>query len=259
MATVLTIANQKGGVGKTTTAIMLAYILSQKFKVLCVDMDPQSDFTEALTQQASIQFDGATLLEAMLKRDAKPYIRSITETLHLIPSNDLLTDINPHLYRELDTLDRSLVLRKTLESVQAEYDFIIIDAAPHPDAKLANCLSAADFVVVMFKPAPFCEHALERFFESVEAAQELTNPQLKVAGILVSMVNPRRSDVKAYLQILHEQYKDLVFSTQIKNAAAQERFTIGGFLNNPETIKAAEPYHEFCRELMERIGVTING
>lgn len=194
----------------------------------------------------------------MMKRDARPYIRAVTDNLHFIPSNDHLTGIHEMLYT-MPKPQRYMVLKETLSPIMNEYDFILIDAAPSPDAKLANCLTAANHVLVMFKPAKFCDHALERFFESVETAQEEANPNLQVIGILPSMVDTRRNDVQAYLQSIKEDYGNLVLPTIIKNVAAIERFTIGGFLNNPETRKAAEPYSEIVMELMNRIGVKVSG
>ncbi|PTM52194.1 ParA family protein [Desmospora activa] len=258
MSHVICVANQKGGVGKTTTSIMCAYLISQFHKVLCVDMDPQSDFTEALAQEAAVVFDGETLLEAMWKKDARPYIKKVTDNLHFIPSNDHLTGIHETLYT-MPKPDRYMVLKETLAPVRNEYDFILVDAAPSPDAKLANCLVASDYVLVMFKPANFCDHALDRFFESVETAQEEANPDLKVIGILPTMVGAQRNDVQAYMHTVKKEYGDLVLQTQIRYLAAHERFTIGGFLNNPETQKSAEPYSEVVMELMDRIGVKVNG
>jgi len=256
-AIVVAIANQKGGVAKTTTAIMTAYLLSQKYRVLTVDMDSQSDLTEALTQKASVKFDGATVMEAMLERDARPYIKQITENLDLVPANDLLANVNEHLYGELQKGVRSLVLKETLEKTLDAYDWVILDAAPSLDLLMTNCLTAADYLVIPFRPSPFCAHALERFLETIEAVQEMTNPSLKIAGILLSMIDLRRSDVRGYIDYLKEVYGDLVFQTVIKQAASRERFTIGSFFENPETIEAAEPFADYLEELLNRIGVTV--
>jgi len=253
---VLAVANQKGGVAKTTTVIMTAYLLSQKYKVLAVDLDGQSDLTEAMTEQASVRFDGETILEAMLARDARPYIKKITDTLDLIPSNDLITNINEHLYGDLKKGERSLVLEETLATVWNDYDWVILDAAPSLDLLMTNCLSAADYVVIPFKPSPFCAHALERFMETIETVQEMTNPELKVIGILLSMIDLRRSDVRSYISYLNDLYGDLVFKTIIKQAASRERFTIGSFFTNPETLEAVEPFAQYLEELLERIGGT---
>lgn len=257
MGHVLCIGNQKGGVGKTTTSIMLAYLISQFHKVLCIDMDPQSDFTESLAEEAAVIFDGKTLLEGMMQRDIRPYIKKINDNLYFVPSNDHLTGIHETLYTTPKP-ERYQVLKETLAPVRYDFDFIIVDAAPSPDIKLANCLVAATHVLVMFKPAKFCDHALERFFESVGTAQEEANTELHVIGILPCMADTRRNDVKGFISTVKEQYGDLVFPMTIKNLAVFERFTIGGFGNNPETVEAAETYSEVVMELMDRFGVKIN-
>lgn len=253
-ATAIAFANYKGGVGKTTSAIMTAYILSQRGRVLCVDMDGQSDCTEALMGQSSDQFDDQTVREAMIERNPIPYIRQITPSLHLLPANDLLPTINPYIYLEIPQHQRVDLLRQTLEPVRSQYDWIVIDSPPSNLELLLNSLTAADYVVVMFKPAPFCEFALERFFETIESVVEESNQNLRCAGILPTMVDLRRSDVRNYIRILKEDFGDLVFETMIKQKASVERFTIGGIFDNPELDDVVESYMQFVDELIERMG-----
>ncbi|RKD26483.1 cobyrinic acid ac-diamide synthase [Ammoniphilus oxalaticus] len=252
MAVVITCGIQKGGSAKTTTAGTLSYLLSREHRVLAVDLDSQGNLTELLTQQDIYDFHGQTILEAMKEQDARGYIHRIDDTLHILTAEDLLATFPRWLYSEYGD-NRSLVLDKTLEKVKDDYDYILIDTPPALGDQTINALCASDAVVVLFEASRFCYSALERFLETVGHAQRKVNPKLKVAGILRSMIDSRRTDSKAFIELVEEDYPELVFETIISRKAATGRLPINGFFNNSELRQAVEPFHDVVKELINRV------
>lgn len=252
MAKVITFGIQKGGAAKTTSSGITAYLLSQHYRVLAVDLDSQGNLTELLTQQDIYDFHGRTVLEAMKEQDASNYIHRVTDTLHLLTAEDHLATFPRWLYSEYRG-NKSLILSETLRGVQDVYDFIIIDTPPALGDQTINALAASDAVVAMFETSKFCYSALSRFLETVDHVQEKVNPNVKMAGILCSMIDSRRIDNKALLELAEEEYGDLCFSTIIQRKAATGRISIHGFMDNPEIKQATEQYKRFLEELMQRV------
>lgn len=251
MATSITFSIQKGGSAKTTTSGIAAYILSHEYhyRVLAVDLDSQGNLTELLTQQDIYNFHQQTVLEALKLQDARPFIHPISERLSLLTAEDFLATFPRWLYDEYKG-NKSLVLRKTLQDVQNEFDFIIIDTPPALGDHTINALAASDLVVAMFETSKFCYSALSRFLETVSHVQDKVNPNLKVAGILRTMIDTRRTDNKALLELVEEEYKELVFQTVINRQAAVGRLSIAGFNHNPELNSALSQFRPFIKELL---------
>lgn len=252
MAKTITFGIQKGGSAKTTSSGIVAYLLSQKYRVLAVDLDSQGNLTELLTLQDIYNFSGRTVLEALKARDARNYIHRINDSLHILTAEDLLATFPRYLYTEFRG-NRSLVLRETLETVQENYDFIILDTPPALGDQTINALSASDAVVIMFETSKFCYSALSRFLETIMHVQDRVNPELKIAGILRTMIDSRRTDAKALLELVEEEYGDMVFQTIIHRKAATGRLSIQGFFDNPELSQAVDQYRNFVTELMDRV------
>lgn len=256
MATTIAFSIQKGGSGKTTSSGIIAYMLSQQYKVLAIDLDSQGNLTELLTQSDIYDFSGHTVLEAMQSQTADGYIHPLTENLHIMTAEDHLATFSRWLYREYERKAKknpSLILKNTLANIQNKYDFIIIDTPPALGDQTINALSASNAVVIMFESSKFCYSALERFMETVQVAQQMVNPDLKVAGILPVMIDSRRSDNKALIDLVKEQYGDLVFNTIITRKAATGRLAIHGFFGNPEIKQAIAQYEDFLKELLDRV------
>ena len=254
MGKIITFGIQKGGSGKTTTAGIVAYILyKQGHKVLAVDMDSQGNLTEMLTQKDIYEFHGETVLEALIEGDAKKYIHHINDTLHMLTAEDHLATFPRWLYTDYKGKSRSKVLDGILEGVKSKYDYIIIDTPPALSDQTVNALAASDAVVALFETSRFCYSALERFVETVEHAKNMINPRLQFAGILCTIIDIRRSDTKALLELVEETYEDKVFSTTISRRASVGRLGIYGFFDNPELKQALGQYEAFTKELLERV------
>jgi chromosome partitioning protein len=265
---------QKGGAGKTTNNGITGYILAKEYKkkVLLVDLDPQANLTEMMTGMDSEEFEDQTILEALIKLDARPFIYPISENLHILPSDENMGLFPRYIisrYYQRDDQGRPIidelgdivisqeagtVLKKTLSTVRDIYDYILIDTPPGLSDQVANALIAAAGCVITYQTSPFCFTAVRRLLETIKACQESSNPGLRVLGILASLVDRRRSDSSAYLRLAKEKYgEDALFKTVITSKAAIGRLPVYGFEDDNSELKEALKKHRlFVEELLDR-------
>lgn len=262
MAITITMGIQKGGCGKSTTTGILSYLLREDgYRVLAVDMDSQGNLTELLSEQPSNEFMGKSVLEAMQTNQVQDYIIPISENLDLLPANNFLATFPRWIYTgktyQGDNLpfrgNPSLILDQTLEKVQDEYDFIVIDTPPSLSEQTTNALCASEYVVVMYECSNWCYSAIPNFMDSVDGARDFGNKNTEVIGILRTMNDVRRSDAKAFNEMIEEDYPDDVFKTIITRKAQTGRLALYGFNENPEIKQALEQYINFYKELIERV------
>jgi chromosome partitioning protein len=250
-ATVITYSLQKGGVGKTTTCGISSFLLSELgYKVLAIDMDSQGNLTQLVSGYDDLEpFYQETIKEALEFGDVNPFIRVASENLHYVPADDYLVLIADYKGPTL----KSTLLKEAIEKVKEEYDFILIDTPPNLSIQTINALIASDYVVIMFETAKFSYNAIPRFMDSITGARENGNPNLKIAGVLATLSDSRRNDSKELLELIHEEYRDLVFKTTIPRRAAIGRLSVYGFFDNPEIRQATEVHKDFVKELLERV------
>lgn len=255
MAKVITFGISKGGCAKTTSAGITAYMLAKEAKVLCVDMDTQGNLTSFLTGVDDIcnVYDKKTILEAIKEADVRPYIVPISDTLHLIPSNDFLSLLTRWMYKGYSGANPNMVLKEALQPVMDQYDYIIIDTPPSLSELTMASFAASHQVVIMFDGSQFCYYAIEKLLELCGAVRERDNPDLSIAGILFSIVDARTSDTKVMLKLIDDEYEGLRFDTIIQRKAATKRLPIYGFEGNPELTAAIDGYKPFIKELMQRV------
>lgn len=251
-AKIISFGIQKGGSSKTTTSGVVSYLLSQDYKVLAIDMDSQGNLTEFLGRKDVASFSGQTILEAMQTGDVTNYIFEITESLHLVPADDLLATFSRWLYND-HRGNKTKVLYESLRPVMNQYDFIILDTPPALGDLTLNALSASDRVVAMFEASIFCYSALGRFLETCWHVREKVNPRLAVAGILRGLIDGRRTDNKALIGQVADTYGELCFETILTRNAAAGRLPLVGFENNHELDRAVGQYKRFVEELLERV------
>ena len=262
MAITITMGIQKGGCGKSTTAGILSYLLSRDgYKVLAIDLDSQGNLTELLSNQPSNEFIGRSVLEAMQKQDVKKYILPIEKNLDLLPATNFLATFPRWIYTgktyKGDTIPfkgaPSLILDKSLDGIRNEYDFIIIDTPPSLSEQTTNALCASEYVVVLFECSNWCYSAIPNFMESVTSAKNHGNRNTEVIGILRTLNDLRRSDAKAFNEMITEDYPDEVFKTVITRRAPIGRLALYGFNKNSELKQALLQYEEFYKELIKRV------
>lgn len=215
MGKVIAIANQKGGVGKTTTAINLAASLAVlEKKVLIIDADPQANTTSGLNFSPEDD-QKRTLYEVMIGRldihDA--LIQTEIANLHLIPSHINLVGAEIEM---LDDDERESVLKKALAPIRNDYDFIIIDCSPSLGLITVNSLTAADSVMIPVQPEFFALEGLGKLLQTIRLVQQGVNPGLDIEGFVVTMFDGRTKVHTQVVNELREHFKDMVFKTIIQ-------------------------------------------
>ena len=180
MATIFVVANQKGGIGKSTTATNLAGILAKKAKTLLIDADPQGNSTS--TYNAKID-DVATLYDVIIDSDKLPITEAIqhTENGDIVASDPLLTKAEKMLDGDLEGFYR---LKDALEGLD-EYKYIIIDTAPSLNIILYNCLIAADRVIIPVTADSYAIQGIQQLYDTIMSVKKRQNKDLTIAGLLL--------------------------------------------------------------------------
>jgi len=253
MVKVITIGIQKGGCSKTTTTAILAHMLAERGdKVLCIDTDSQGNLTDVLTQVDPLEFEGKTLLNAIAEDDIKPYImKTLYEQIDVVPADDFLATVTRVIYSPDYTGSRLYMIDNLIKQVADEYDYVLIDTPPSLNELTTAAIVAADEVLVLSETSKWSATAIRRFIDSVEHANNNIN-EVKIAGILLNMVDARRYDNQHYLTKIQGQYKDLVLNTVIKRKATTGRISTLGIKDNPEKKDAILEYYNVFNELLER-------
>lgn len=251
MATTYVIANQKGGIGKTTTATTLAGVLGKKGKTLLIDADPQGNSTS--TYQAVIE-DQATLYDVMVDSDALPIEEAIQhmENGDIVASDPLLAKAGKLLDGNVEGLYR---LQDALDVLDG-YDYIVIDTAPSLDVVLYNCLIAADQVIIPVTADAYAMQGLTKLNDTIKAVQKRQNPKLQIAGLLLVKYAGRSNlekNVREEITEVANQIGTKLFSTAIrecvktKEAQMKKRLLID-YAPNCTTM---QDYCAFVEELLD--------
>ena len=215
MGKVIAIANQKGGVGKTTTAINLAASLAVlEKKVLIIDADPQANTTSGLNFSPDND-QKRTLYEVLIGaidiRDT--LIQTEIANLHMIPSHINLVGAEIEM---LGDENRESVLKDALAPLKNEYDYVIIDCSPSLGLITVNSLTAADSIIIPVQPEFFALEGLGKLLQTIRLVQGKPNPDLTIEGFLVTMFDGRTKVHNQVLGELREHFGDMVFNTIIQ-------------------------------------------
>ena len=252
MAKIICIANQKGGVGKTTTAVNLAASLAAaERRTLLVDMDPQGN---ACT---GVGVDKSTLEESIydvLINGADP-LGLITRTdlnhLHLLPAT---TDLAGAELELVETPGREQRLKEALTAVSANYDYILIDCPPSLGLLTVNAITAADAVLIPLQCEFYAMEGLSQILHTIRLVQKGLNPNLKIEGILLTMYDGRNNLSRQVSEEIRTHFKDLAFTTVIpRNIRLSEAPSHGRpIILYDITSRGAASYMELAKELIGR-------
>lgn len=250
MAKVIAIANQKGGVGKTTTSINLASALGiLEKKVLLIDADPQANATSGLGFDLEEIKTGAYQLIEHTADLNESILKTNTPNLDIVPSHIDLVAIEIEL---VDQPERETMLKKALENQLTDYDFVIIDCAPSLGLLTLNALTAANAVIIPIQCEYFALEGLGKLLNTIKSVQRLHNQDLDIEGLLLTMYDSRLRLSNQVVDEVKKHFGDMVFKTIIqRNVKLSEAPSYGeNIITYDATSKGAKNYLSLAQELI---------
>ena len=252
MGKIIAIANQKGGVGKTTTSINLAASLGVlEKKVLLIDADPQANATSGIgIDVESVEIGTYQLLEhSSTAKEA--VIKTETPNLDIIPAHIDLVAIEIEL---VDKEAREYMLKKALQEIKDDYDYILIDCAPSLGLLTLNALTAADSVIIPIQCEYFALEGLGKLLNTIKSVQKIHNPELDIEGLLLTMYDSRLRLSNQVVEEVQKHFNDMVFQTIIqRNVKLSEAPSFGeNIINYDAASKGATNYLSLAKEIINK-------
>lgn len=256
MGKIIALANQKGGVGKTTSAINLAASLAVlEYKTLLVDAEPQSNATSGVGIDPSNVKAGLyeCIIDSVHPKDV--ILKTDTPNLFLLPTNADLVGIELEL---VNLTNREFMMKKALDKIKDNYDFIILDCCPSLGLTVINSLSAADSVIIPVQCEYFALEGMGKLLQTIKIVQTHLNTNLDIEGVLLTMYDGRLRLANQVVEEVKTHFQDMVFDTLIhRNTKLAEAPSFGKTIIMHDVAgKGANSYLNLAREILQRNGLT---
>ncbi|MDW5300108.1 MAG: AAA family ATPase [Sedimentibacter sp.] len=251
MAKVISISNQKGGVGKTTTTGAIAAGFKLKgYKVLCVDLDPQSN----LSFSSGAETEDCPTIYEILKGEAK-----ITFSIQKVPSFDIISSniLLSGIELEFTQTGREFLLKEVLNAVKDKYDYIFIDTPPALSILTVNAFTASDYIIIPMIADIFSLQGIAQLSETIERVRKYCNANLKIEGIVLTKYSKRTilsKEIKSTAELIAEQLNTCIFNTTIRSSVAIMEAQTNQqdiYKYSPKNSATAD-YMDLVNELIER-------
>ncbi len=257
MGKIIAVVNQKGGVGKTTTAVNLAVGMAlQEKKVLLVDADPQSSATSNLIDKENVS---VSIYDCMLEGLApeKAILKTKTEMLDILPSH---VDF---VLAETDMVNmqgREYVFKKMIASVKDNYDYIVVDCGPSLGLIAINVLTAADSVLIPVQCQYFAMEGLAELLNTVRIIQQRFNPELTYEGIVLTMFHPRNNLDKEVVENVRKNFNKVVLNTVIFDNVrlAEAPSYVRSIYEHDISSRGSANYMNLVKEILQNNSINLN-